>query len=88
MPIHIKLENSTEDIIRLEKGVWDLPPQIKALESWLIENPLNLLPSNYIVDIGFSVRENACGGGAILSPQAMAIMGQLGIKLYLSEYGD
>ncbi|MEI8618808.1 hypothetical protein P4S63_21670 [Pseudoalteromonas sp. B193] len=63
-------------------------PQIKALESWLIGNPLNLLPSNYIVDIGFSVRENACGGGAILSPQAMAIMGQLGIKLYLSEYGD
>jgi len=88
VPIYIKWENSTENITQLEKGVWDLPSQIQALEKWLIENPLNLSPSNYIVDLGFSVRENACGGGAILSPQAMTIMGQLGVKLYLSEYGD
>jgi hypothetical protein len=54
----------------------------------LFENPLNLMPSKYIADVGFSIRENACGGGAILSPEAMTIMGKLGIKLYLSEYGE
>lgn len=41
-----------------------------------------------MADVGFSVRGNACGGGAILSLEAMAIMGKLGIKLYFSEYGE
>ncbi len=88
MPIYIKTEGSTETITTLSKGVWDLPPQIQELESWLFENSSNLPPSSYIADIGFSARENACGGGAILSPKAMSIMGKLGIKLYLSEYGE
>nr|WP_283103828.1 hypothetical protein [Shewanella gelidii] len=72
----------------MSKGVWDLPTQIQELESWLFENSLNLPSSNYIADVGFSIRENACGGGAILSPKVMSIMGKLGIKLYLSEYGE
>jgi len=88
VPIYIKLEQSNENIAHLAKDHWDLPVQIEKLESWLFENPLNLSPSKYIADVGFSIRENACGGGAILSPQAMAIMGELGIKLYLSEYGE
>jgi hypothetical protein len=86
--IYIKHEESRDIIAHLAKEKWDLPIQIKELESWLFENPLNLKPSKYIVDVGFSIRENACGGGAILSPEAMAIMGKLGIKLYLSEYGE
>ena len=88
MPIYIKYEQSNDKIAHLAKEHWDLPVQIKELESWLFENPLNLTPSKYIADVGFSIRENACGGGAILSPEAMAIMGKLGIKLYLSEYGE
>ena len=88
MPIYIKYEQSNEKIAHLAIDHWELPTQIKELESWLFENPLDLSPSKYIADVGFSIRENACGGGAILSPEAMAIMGELGIKLYLSEYGE
>ena len=88
MPIHIKLEQSNEKLAHLAKDHWELPIQIQELENWLLENPLNLTPSNYIADVGFSIRENACGGGAILSPKAMSIMGKLGVKLYLSEYGE
>lgn len=88
MPIYIKNELSNELLAEIAKDLWDLPTQIKELEIWLLSNPLNLAPSNYIVDIGFSIRDSACGGGAILSPKAMAIMGNLGVKLYLSEYGN
>ncbi len=86
MPIYIKAEDASETIVTLSNGVWDLPTQVQQLESWLFENSSNLPSSNYIADIGFSIRENACGGGAILSPKAMSIMGKLGMKLYLSEY--
>ena len=88
VPIYVKDEQSNEKIAHLAKEHWELPVQIKELENWLFENPLNLMPSKYIADVGFSIRENACGGGAILSPEAMTIMGKLGIKLYLSEYGE
>ena len=88
MPIYIKDENSNEQLAHLAKGEWALPPQITELEKWITTNPLNLSPAKYIADVGFSIRDNACGGGAILSPKAMAIMGHLGVKLYLSEYGE
>lgn len=88
MPIYIKIEQSNEKLAHLAKGHWELPIQIQELESWLLENPLNLTPSTYIADVGFSIRQNACGGGAILSPEAMSIMSNLSIKLYLSEYGE
>ncbi|MCL1075939.1 hypothetical protein [Shewanella dokdonensis] len=86
MPIYIKLERSNEYVALLAKGKWELSYQIQELERWLIENSEDLVASHYIADIGFSIREQACGGGAILSPEAMSIMGKLGIKLYLSEY--
>lgn len=88
MPIYIKIDGSNETLADLAKDVWELPLQIQELEAWLSSTHNNLVPGKYIADIGFSVRENACGGGAILSPEAMFIMGKLGIKLYLSEYGD
>lgn len=88
MPIYVRQENSKETLVQLAKGQWDLPEQVKQLESWLFNNQHNLSQSDYIVNIGFSLRENALGGGAILSPEAMSIMGSLGMKLYLSEYND
>ncbi len=88
MPIYIKVDGSGEKLAHLAQGDWELPSQIEALESWLLTNPLSLVPAKYIADLGFTIRENACGGGAILSPEAMSIMGRLGIKLYLSEYGE
>ncbi|CAM4241829.1 hypothetical protein [Pseudoalteromonas byunsanensis] len=66
MPIYIKVEKSNERLAHLARESWDLPTQIIELETWLFENPLNLTPANYVADIGFSIRENACGGGAIL----------------------
>lgn len=53
-----------------------------------IKNPLNLVQSKYMADVGFSIRGKCLWGGAILSSEAMAIMGKLGIKLYFSEYGE
>ncbi|MCH1923371.1 hypothetical protein L9G74_03370 [Shewanella sp. C32] len=88
MPIYVKVDGSDEKVAQLAEGGWELRSQIEALESWLLTNPLNLVPAKYIADLGFTIRENACGGGAILSPEAMSIMGRLGIKLYLSEYGE
>jgi len=88
VPIYVKVDGSGEKLAHLAEGDWELPSQIEALEFWLLTNPLNLAPAKYIADLGFTVRENACGGGAILSPEAMSIMGRLGIKLYLSEYGE
>lgn len=88
MPIYIKSVQSNEQIALLAKDEWQLPAQIQELESWLFKNSNSLVAAQYVADIGFSIRENACGGGAILSSEAMAIMCKLGIKLYLSEYGD
>ncbi|MBB1390075.1 hypothetical protein ACRN9Z_19315 [Shewanella frigidimarina] len=88
MSIYVKREEDNQHITWIAKGEWELPSQILNLEKWLIENESKLPPSNYIADIGFSMRNNACGGGAILSVRAMAIMAKLGIKLYLSEYPD
>ena len=88
MSIYIKRESDNETITKLAKESWELPYQIEILESWLLENQNKISPSSYIADIGFSMRKNACGGGAILSVKAMSIMSNLGIKLYLSEYPD
>ncbi|WP_237060859.1 hypothetical protein [Microbulbifer sediminum] len=88
MSIYVKRESDNENIAWIAKGEWELPAQIESLEKWLINNEEKLPSSSYIADIGFSMRENACGGGAILSVRAMSIMSKLGIKLYLSEYPD
>lgn len=82
MPFYIKVDGSGEKLAHLAVGDWELPSQIEILELWLLTNPFNLVPAKYIAVLGFTVRENACGGGAILSPNAMSIMGRLGIKLY------
>ncbi|MED5240131.1 MAG: hypothetical protein VX379_11195 [Pseudomonadota bacterium] len=88
MPIYIKRESDNVNIAKLAAGDWELPSQIRCLEEWLVEQEESLPPADYIADIGFSMRENALGGGAILSVRAMSIMAKLGIKLYLSEYPD
>jgi hypothetical protein len=88
LAIYVKRESDNENIAWIARGEWELPSQVRALELWLVENQGAIAPSAYIADIGFSMRKNACGGGAILSVQAMSIMAKLGIKLYLSEYPD
>ncbi|GAB2792451.1 hypothetical protein GCM10027275_41720 [Rhabdobacter roseus] len=65
---------------------WDLPSQIDALETWLMQKGKDLEPSNYVADIGFDIRKEATGGGGVLSSKSMAIMGQIGMDVYFSEY--
>jgi len=65
---------------------WRLPDQVEALTVWLAENRTSLKPGDYVADLGFEPRRAALGGGAVLSPEAMRTMADLGITLFLSEY--
>ena len=65
---------------------WDLPKQVAALEAWLKKNKRKMKKGPYVADIGFAVRKDAGGGGAVLPPAMMRAMADLGISLFLSEY--
>ncbi|MTI22687.1 hypothetical protein E1176_16765, partial [Fulvivirga sp. RKSG066] len=65
---------------------WDLPTQIDTLETWLMSKGKNLEPSKYVADIGFDIRKDAAGGGAVLNSESMSIMGKIGMDIYFSEY--
>jgi hypothetical protein len=65
---------------------WELPVQISCLEAWLESEGRKIPQGDYVADIGFTARRNEGSGGAALSPNAMKIMGERGIELFLSEY--
>jgi len=88
MSTYIRDEKNNVVIAKLSADDWELPSQVKVLEKWLDENSNLLVSGEYRADIGFSMRENACGGGAVLSVKAMTIMSSLGMRLFLSEYPD
>ncbi len=83
------------DVRKGEKGItlgylcedaWEMPEQIEALETWLKQNKGKLKKGSYSADIGYSPREEASGGGTVLTIEAMEIMVNIGMNLYLSEY--
>lgn len=76
---------NNEEIAWLCDEVWSLPEQLAAFEQWLVINA-DLTPGSYFADIGFSVRENATGGGGALNNQMLSILVKLGMEVYLSEY--
>jgi len=86
MPINIYTENSGARIAWLCDDIWDLSNQIAELEKWLTENCKTLPVKDYVIDIGFDVRPNANGGGAVISSKLMKLMADKGFDLYLSEY--
>ncbi len=86
MPINIYKEESSEKVDWLCNDIWDLPTQIDALETWLRKKAKTLPPDKYVADIGFDIRKDACGGGAVLSSESMRIMGEIGMNVYFSEY--
>ncbi|GAB2792486.1 hypothetical protein GCM10027275_41770 [Rhabdobacter roseus] len=86
MPINIYILDSGEKLDWLCDEAWDLPFQIYALETWLMQKGKDLEPGNYVADIGFDIRKDAAGGGGVLSSESMAIMGKIGMDLYFSEY--
>lgn len=88
MPINIYNSDNAEEVAWLSDDCWELPIQVDDLETWLKQNEHKIPAGNYVADIGFDIRKDACGGGAVLTTQSMAIMVKLGIELYLSEYPD
>lgn len=86
MPINIYKQDSTEIIAWLCENVWDLPNQISELYIWLKNNTDKLPKSDYVIDVGFDIRPNATGGGAVINLEMLKIMSEKGFELYLSEY--
>lgn len=86
MPINIYKQDSTDKIAWLCEDIWDLPNQISELEDWLKNNTDNLPKSDYVIDIGFDIRPNAAGGGAVINSEMLKIMSEKGFELFLSEY--
>ena len=86
MAINFYKESDFQEIAYLDEDIWDLPTQLNTLELWVTENQMTLNEGPYVADIGFSVRKNASGGGATLSPSAMKLFAELKITIYFSEY--
>jgi hypothetical protein len=86
MPINIYIENTGEKLDWLCDEIWDLPTQIVALENWLNIKRNTLKPNKYVADISFDIRKDATGGGGVLNSESMAIMGEIGMDVYFSEY--
>jgi len=86
MPINIYNQSNNEKLDLLCEDVWDLPNQIDSLDKWLTTKGILLPKSSYVADIGFDIRKNATGGGAIINSESMKIMSHIGMDLYLSEY--
>lgn len=87
MPIVIYSKKSpSEKLAYLCDDCWELPDQLPALEIWLSNNKMNIDPGEYVADIGFTPRDDASCGGAVISPESMQTMATLGIWLFLSEY--
>jgi len=66
---------------------WELCPQAEALERWLEQTGQSLPPAEYIADVGFKWRRDASAGGAALPPAMLRRMADIGMSLFLSEYG-
>lgn len=86
MPINIYEDTDYKQIEYLCEDIWELPGQVYALEEWLKTKGAKLPKGSYVADIGFDIRKDASGGGAALSPEAMQIMAEKGMYLFLSEY--
>lgn len=92
MPIKITEYISAEDrkgneLDWLCDESWRLPDQLNMLEEWLAKNKSR--PKGfYAADIAFSPREDAFGGGGVISLRSMSIMVAIGMQLYLSEYPE
>jgi len=89
MPIVIYPKKSpSEKLACLCVDCWELPDQVPVLEDWLSENKMKVDSGEYVVDIGFTPRNEASGGGTAISPESMRTMAELGMWLFLSEYSE
>jgi hypothetical protein len=80
--------DSSENYITISEE-WVLRPQVETLEQWLQHHIHELDPSfEWIADIGFSPRSNACGGGPPLTRNLMGMCLAANMEIYLSEYSS
>ena len=90
MPTHIYCDidedNPFDTVGGFGKGIWDLPTQIDELEKWLSIHQADLNKGSYVADIGFTLREDASGGGAVMSKNLIAMLHEVGMEVYFSEY--
>lgn len=87
MPVNIyRDDDSDEQIALLCQSEWELPTQLGELEKWLEQNTDDVAPGRIVADIGYWVREDASGGGAVLSAASMRKFSDMGIHIYFSEY--
>jgi hypothetical protein len=86
MPINIYNQKTTDRLALLCDDIWDLSNQISELEKWIMENVESFPKSDYVIDIGFDIRPDATGGGAVINSDLMRLMADKGFNLYLSEY--
>jgi len=75
-----------ERVAWLCAGEWRLTPQSEALTAWLRTEGLKLAPAEYVANIGFSWRRDACSGGPAFEPGTLRQMADLGMSLFISEY--
>ena len=76
-----------ENEIKLAPNDWNLMSQFEVFEEWLRSNNGQLVSEEgWVVDIGFSPRENATGGGPVISKEIMKLCLKNNIEIYLSEY--
>ena len=90
MPVNIyrslDSDGENEPVDYLCKDDWELPTQVDALERWLSSSRANLSLGSYVADIGFSVREEATGGGGVFTIAMLTKLLEIGMEIYLSEY--
>jgi hypothetical protein len=68
------------------EDAWDLSSQINMLEQWLSTHFEDLDKGSYVADIGFTLAKDACGGGAVMSKNLIAMLHKVGMEVYFSEY--
>ena len=86
MSINIYKEENFESIKYLCDDEWELPTLLDELEKWLIKEGKNLPKGKYVADIGFRIRKEASGGGAVLNSKTITILNKIGMEIYFSEY--
>lgn len=76
-----------ENLVELCPDEWRLREQVEALESWLRDNRKQLDSQHeWVADIGFCIREDACGGGPPITRDLMKMCLEVNLEIFLSEY--
>jgi hypothetical protein len=69
---------------------WNLADQVCGFEEWLSSDAASRVfgdePGDWMADLGFTQRGDACGGGPVLTVRLMRLCIERNVALALSEY--